>query len=131
MPLDKPTATSSAAGITTTQGVSPMEFSDKCFLCGNMIGESDPRSFYQGTRAMMLCHRGCLNIMDAHGGTPADYHRAIDNPVTVVEPEVPYVGPSWLDFADLAALADHVRSKGSIPDHVKVTIAGQVVQAGS
>ena len=129
--LERPTAKSYEAGINTVPAVSVTEFGDKCFLCGYVIGESDPRGFYQGTRAMMLCHRGCLNTMDANGGTPMDFHRAIDNPVEVVETEKPYVGPSWLDFADMAALISHVKSVGDIPDHVKVTIAGQVIQAGS
>ena len=42
---------------------------DKCFLCGQQIGETDPRGFYTGTNnnAMMLAHRGCLNTFEANG----------------------------------------------------------------
>lgn len=127
----KPTAQSFSAGLASEKGLSPLQWSDKCFLCGAMIGETDPRGFYQGTSAMMLCHRGCLNIMDTHGGKPADYHRAMSPTPPKPESSVSGTGgPSWLDFPDLAALQVHTVTHGDIPRHVKVTVAGKVIQEG-
>lgn len=132
----KPTAQSFSAGVATEKGLSPLQWSDKCFLCGSPIGETDPRGFYQGTNAMMLCHRGCLNIMATHGGQPQDYHRAMaqpeqapESPWAVTVPDV-QTGPSWLEFADMTALVSYVRSRGDIPERVKVTVAGKIIQAG-
>ena len=86
-----------------------------------------------GKAAMMLCHTGCINVMNANGGKPADYHRAMgDRAVKAVglDPGTAYSGPGWLEFPDLAAMANYVRDKGDIPAHVKVTIGTTVVQAG-
>ena len=124
------TASSFSAGLSTETGLSPLQWSDKCFLCSNDIGESDPRGFYQGSSAMMLCHRGCLNVMSTHGGTPADYHRAMTGQEAPSEPAVATGGPSWLEFPDLAALQAYTTSRGIIADHVKVTVGEVVVQAG-
>lgn len=127
----KATAQSFSAGMPTEVGASPLHWNDKCFLCSAEIGETDPRQFYQGKAAMMLCHTGCLNIMNTNGGKPADYHRAMgDNAVKSVGLEPGYTGPGWLDFSDLSALADYIRDKGAVPDHVKVTVGKIVVQAG-
>lgn len=120
--FEKPSAQSFSAGSSSEKGLSPLNWSDKCFLCGNNIGETDPRGFYQGTSAMMLCHRGCLNVMSTHGGTPADYHRAMASDAE------PAPGPSWLDFPDLAALQVYTVTHGDIPSRVKVTVAGKVIQ---
>lgn len=114
-------------------GASPMHWNDKCFLCGVEIGESDPRQFYMGKAAMMLCHTGCLNIMNGNGGKPADYHRAMGNGAVAaagLDPSPAYTGPGWLEFPSLTALADYLREKGTVPTHVKVTVDGIVVQAG-
>ena len=127
----KPAAQSFSAGINKEVGASPLHWNDKCFLCGVEIGETDPRQFYMGKSAMMLCHTGCLNVMNSNGGKPADYHRAMgDNAVKAVGLEAGYTGPGWLDFPDLSAVADYVNDQGAIPDHVKVTVAGTVVQPG-
>ena len=130
--FEKPVAKTLSAGLETTQGLSPLQWSDKCFLCSREIGESDPRGFYQGTNAMALCHRGCLVTMETHGGTPEDYHRALnppaqDGPAPIVGPTVA-AGPSWLEFADLAALQAFTKLTGAIAPHVKVTVAGKVIQ---
>lgn len=125
----KPTAQSFSAGVATEKGLSPLQWSDKCFLCGSGIGETDPRGFYQGSSAMMLCHRGCLNIMTANGGKPADYHRAMapkDTPKPT--PVAATSGPAWLDFPDLAALQVYTVTHGDIPRHLKVTVAGKTIQ---
>jgi hypothetical protein len=127
--ITKPTAQSSSAGVTKEVAAGPLQWSDKCFLCGKEIGETDPRGFYQGTAAMMLCHRGCLNVMATHGGTPADYHRATSDPA----PQQAHGGnggPSWMEFPDLTALQSYTKSQGDIPATVKVTVAGQVIQEG-
>lgn len=126
----KPTAQSFSAGVATEKGLSPLQWNDKCFLCSTPIGETDPRGFYQGASAMMLCHRGCLNVMATHGGKPADYHRAMaakDAP----DPAPPVVssgGPAWLEFPDLAALQVYTVTHGDIPRHLKVTVAGKIIQ---
>lgn len=130
----KPTAQSSSAAANTEVGAGPLQWSDKCFLCSAEIGEIDPRQFYMGKASMMLCHTGCLNVMNSNGGKPADYHRAMGDKAvraTGLDPEVPsYTGPGWLEFPDLSALADYLKGKGAIPDHVKVTVGRTVVQAG-
>ena len=129
----KPTAQSSSASMAREVGASPLHWNDKCFLCGVEIGETDPRQFYQGRASMMLCHSRCLNTMNANGGRPADYHRAMgDSAVTAagLDPAPPWTGPGWLEFPDLAALSSYIEGKGAIPGHVKVTVAGAVVQAG-
>lgn len=120
--IEKPTASSYTAGLNTTQGLSPLQWSDKCFLCGREIGETDPRGFYEGKASMALCHRGCLNTMHANGGRPVDYHRAVSTQ--------PATGPSWMEFPDLAAFQSYVAAKGEVPAHIKVTIAGKTVQGG-
>jgi hypothetical protein len=123
----KPSASSFAAGLPTSQGLSPLQWSDKCFLCGREIGETDPRGFYQGTAAMMLCHRGCLNVMDANGGRPEDYHRAMEQQSSTTA-HAGSGGPGWLEFPDLASLQAYVKLHGDIPAQVKVTVAGQAIQ---
>lgn len=128
----KPTAQSFSAGLNTETGLSPLHWSDKCFLCSKGIGETDQRQFYQGKSAMMLCHTGCLHIMNAHGGKPVDYHRAMEAvPASSIGlTEGGYTGPGWLDFPDMAALVSYVKTSGDIPAHVKVTVAKAVIQAG-
>lgn len=130
----KATAQSFSAGLNTERGISPLHWNDKCFLCSVEIGEAEPRQFYQGKASMMLCHTGCLNVMNTNGGKPIDYHRAMgDNVVASVglDPGSPkYAGPGWLEFPDMAALVSYVRDKGDIPTHVKVTVAKAVIQAG-
>lgn len=128
----KPTAQSYSAEGNREVGASPLHWNDKCFLCSVEIGETDPRQFYQGKAAMMLCHTKCINTMNANGGKPADYHRAMgDNAVKAagLEPSG-YTGPGWLEFPDMAALVSYVKDKGDIPTHVKVTVANAVVQPG-
>ena len=138
--MEKPTASTFSAGLNTTQGLSPLQWSDKCFLCGKEIGESDPRGFYQGTNSMALCHRGCLNIMETNGGTPADYHRATDTPApaaatgaTAAQESIPGAnGPAepkqWIVFPNLDALQAYIQSKGNISPNTRVSVAGQVIQ---
>jgi len=130
----KPTAQSFSAGLNTETGMSPLHWSDKCFLCSQEIGETDQRQFYQGKAAMALCHTGCLNVMNANGGKPADYHRAMGEKATRaagLDPLIPtYTGPGWLDFPTLAELQAYTKERGEIPSHIKVTVAGSVIQAG-
>lgn len=126
----KATAQTFSAEMATERGLSPEQWSDKCFLCSREIAESDPRQFYQCKSAMMLCHTGCLNIMTTSGGKPADYHRAVAGKAAPPPAEPGYTGPGWLDFPTLAALQDYVRAKGDIPSHIKVTVARAVIQAG-
>jgi hypothetical protein len=128
----KATAQSFSAGINTETGMSPLHWNDKCFLCSEEIGEAQPRQFYQGKASMMLCHTGCLNVMNAHGGKPIDYHQAMGNQAAIAIglQDPPYTGPGWLEFPDLPALLAYTREKGDIPSHVKVTVAGVALQAG-
>jgi len=131
----KPTAQSSSADVNREVGASPLHWNDKCFLCSVEIGETEPRQFYMGKAAMVLCHTGCLNVMNANGGRPVDYHTAMGNQAVVaagLDPAPqPRTGPGWLDFPDLAAMMAYAREKGDIPAHVKVTVnGGTVVQAG-
>lgn len=133
--FEKPTASTFSAGLQTTQGLSPLQWSDKCFLCNREIGESDPRGFYQGSNSMALCHRGCLNTMETHGGTPADYHRATDDPapaavepVPVPEPVAPDEPRQWIMFPTLDSLQAYIQSKGDIPPNTRVSVAGKVIQ---
>lgn len=130
----KATAQSFSADINREVGASPLHWNDKCFLCSVEIGETEPRQFYMGKSAMMLCHTGCINVMNTNGGKPADYHRAMGDQAvraTGLDPNAtPYSGPGWLEFPDLAALTEYVKSKGEIPSHVKVTVGTTLVQAG-
>jgi hypothetical protein len=129
----KATAQSFSADVNREVGASPLHWNDKCFLCGVEIGETEPRQFYQGKAAMVLCHTGCLNVMNANGGRPVDYHTAMGNRAVVVaglDPSPPYSGPGWLDFPDLASMVAYARDRGDVPSHVKVTVNGAVVQAG-
>jgi hypothetical protein len=128
------TAQSFSADVRREVGASPLHWNDKCFLCGVEIGEAEPRQFYQGRAAMVLCHTGCLNVMNTNGGRPVDYHTAMGNRAVAaagLDPSPPYTGPGWLDFPDLAAMVAYARERGDIPTHVKVTVGGKtVVQAG-
>lgn len=127
---NKPAAQSFSAGINKEVGASPLNWSDKCFLCGAEIGETEPRQFYTGKTALMLCHTGCLNVMNANGGRPADYHRAMGDKAVKPTGDPGYTGPGWLDFPNMAALVSYIKDRGEVPPGVKVTIAGAVVQAG-
>lgn len=128
--IGKPTAQTYSAGGNKEVAAGPLQWSDKCFLCGTEIGETDPRGFYQGSAAMLLCHRGCLNTMDAHGGTPEGYHRAMSGQQSAPRQAgpAPDGGPLWMDFPNLAAMISYVKDKGEIAPHVKVTVAGKTVQ---
>lgn len=71
----QPTARSYSAAAKTTQGLSPLQWGDKCFLCGREIPEGGQQGFYQSRKGgFYRCHRGCLNIMQAQGGHPRDFH---------------------------------------------------------
>lgn len=131
-PTGKPSAHSYSAGMSKQVGDSPVHWGDKCFLCGAEIGEADPRQFYQGRSSIMLCHTGCLNVMNANGGDPADYHRASSGTTAAAAQAPPpgEPGGTGLDFGDLAALAGYVKRGGPLPDHVRVTVGGVVIQEG-
>jgi hypothetical protein len=128
---NKATAQSFSADVNREVGASPLHWNDKCFLCSVEIGETDPRQFYQGKASMMLCHTGCLNVMNTSGGKPADYHRAMgDNAVKSAGLDPGYTGPGWLEFPDMTALVSYIKDKGEIPSHIKVTVGNAVIQAG-
>jgi hypothetical protein len=128
---NKATAQSFSADVNREVGASPLHWNDKCFLCSVEIGETDPRQFYQGKASMMLCHTGCLNVMNTSGGKPADYHRAMgDNAVKSAGLDSGYTGPGWLEFPDMTALVSYIKDKGEIPSHIKVTVGNAVIQAG-
>lgn len=156
MPSEKPTARSYSASVKTTTGLSPLQWGDKCFLCGNTIAEGSGEGFYQSKKGgFYRCHRGCINIMDSAGGHPRDFHRVKgelegrkapvhDEPVhqdiearkLQVEfeadelPPQQYNGPRTIKFADLQRLQSYTAVRGPIPDHVRVFIGDYVVQAG-
>lgn len=131
-PVGRPTASSSSAGARTETGASPAHWSDRCFLCGVDVGEADPRQFYGVGSAMVLCHTGCLNVMNANGGSPVDYHRAMEAAVvsSAVFDTSDAVPPTTLDFPDFKSLQQHLRDTGDVPGHVRVTVGGVVVQSG-
>jgi hypothetical protein len=86
--------------------------------------------------------------MDANGGTPKDFHRAIeakqngqppvhDKPVhqdveaLKLEVEVPeWRGPRSIQFANFADLQQFIAAKGPIPQHVRVAVGPYVMQSG-
>jgi hypothetical protein len=125
--IGKPTAQSYTAGGSKEVAAGPLQWSDKCFLCGREVGETDPRGFYQGTAAMMLCHRGCLNVMDTGGGRPEDYHREMNRQAAGTT-HTGSSGPGWLEFPDLPAMQAYIKMRGDIPVTVRVTVAGKTVQ---
>ncbi|QZE10530.1 hypothetical protein SEA_SCOOBYDOOBYDOO_215 [Mycobacterium phage ScoobyDoobyDoo] len=146
MASGKPTASSYSAAAKTTNGLSPLQWGDKCFLCGNTIGEADPIGFYQGKNSMMRSHRGCLDKMDMLGGTPKDFHKFMaskgqaprhDKPVhqDIVQEHAQveagaWSGPRAIRFDDFAHLQSFIVGRGAIPSHVRVYIGDYVVQAG-
>lgn len=154
MPNEKPTARSYSAAVKTTQGLSPLQWGDKCFLCGNTIAEGAGEGFYQSKKGgFYRCHRGCLNTMEAAGGHPRDFHRVKeeqranraasqppvhDKPVIAERPELDedelppqeYRGPRSIKFNDLQHMQDYTAAKGPIPQHVRVSIGDYVIQSG-
>ncbi|ACH62184.1 hypothetical protein MYRNA_217 [Mycobacterium phage Myrna] len=156
--MTRPTAQSSAAGVkrpTSAVGLSPLEWGDKCFLCGNSIAEGAGEGFYQSKKGGFLrCHRGCLSTMEMAGGHPKDFHRVMaerkqspvhDKPVhqdveaeklqVEYDDEMPppaqaYNGPRSIKFDDLQHLQGFITQRGAIPDHVRVFIGDYVIQAG-
>jgi len=106
---DKPTARTYSAASNTTQGLSPLSWGDKCFLCGNTIGETDPVAFYRSRKGgFYRTHRGCLNIMEAQGGHPKDFHEFMARkknqpPVHDTPARAPQVDPAPAVPADLDA----------------------------
>lgn len=147
---DKVTASTTAAGVRKSTSFDIAGSGDKCFLCGNTIGEGAPIGFYQGKNAMLRCHRGCINVMDAQGGTPKAFHEfmsskgksqppAHDKPVhqdveaLKLEVEAPadeWRGPRSIQFDSFVALQNFIVRKGAIPAQVRVTIGTYVMQAG-
>lgn len=131
-------AYSAASTISAAQG--PLDWGDKCFLCGNSINIDtppvEPREFYIGKSGnMMLCHSKCIGIMNERGGTPKDFHSG--QPQTVpgppepeIKPPVAEQGAAWLAFEKLADLTAYTAKKGEILSSTKVTVGGVVVQAG-
>lgn len=135
-------AYSAAANVTGAQG--PLDWGDKCFLCGNSINIDTPpveaREFYVGKSGnMMLCHSGCIDEMNRAGGTPKDFHAAWaargkaiapGPPPEEIKPPVAEQGAAWLAFEKLADLTAYTAKKGEIPAATKVTVGGAVIQAG-
>lgn len=150
-PSDKPTASTSRAAGKKSTSFDIAASGDRCFLCGNTIGETDPIGFYQGKSAMVRCHRGCINIMEAQGGTPKDFHRFmeskgrkqppvhdkpvhqdVENEKAVVysQPAPEWSGPRSIKFDSFADLQTFVAARGVIPSHVRVAVGTYVMQAG-
>jgi hypothetical protein len=148
VPSGKPTASSYSASAKTTNGLNPLQWGDKCFLCGNTIGESAPIGFYQGKNAMMRSHRGCLDKMDMLGATPKDFHEymakqgqapvhdkpvhqdLVNNQMAVEMPVKQYNGPRSIKFDSFAHLQQFIVQRGEIPTHVRVAIGDYVIQSG-
>lgn len=148
--VDRPTANAYSAAANTTRGLSPLDWGDKCFLCGNTIGEAAPIGFYQGRNSFARCHRGCLEKMEMVGGTPRAFHEYMQShgnkrapsqhvkptPAPPVEPgdDEPsantYKGPKVIQFEDFGHLQRHVAQKGPLPSFVRVLVGDYVMQAG-
>ncbi|ASZ74764.1 hypothetical protein KHO57_gp140 [Mycobacterium phage Phabba] len=154
--MTRPTARSSDASVsrgTSTAGLSPLQWGDKCFLCGHTIAEGAGEGFYQSKKGGFLrCHRGCLTTMEVAGGHPKDFHRAMeerkkapvhDKPVhqdveqsklqvAYDDDEAPpaYSGPRSIKFNDLQHLQEFIVQRGPLPSHVRVFIGDYVIQAG-
>ena len=140
---DKPTARSYSASAASQKAAGPLAWGDKCFLCGQQIGESDPRGFYTGTHgnAMMLAHRGCLNTFEANGNTwpekaaPPKPYEPI--PITI-EPavelsfagtQIPFAG-ARIRFDSFDHMQSFVAARGPIPGGVEISVGGQVICDG-
>lgn len=136
--------TSSAAG-KTTKGLSPTDWGDKCYLCTNTFGESDPRGFFPLGKSNVLAHRGCINKMEAAGGHPRDFHRVMAEkkqppgqhvaavaaePVEQTELANTYKGPRVIQFEDFGHLQRWIAEKGPLPTFVRVLVGSYVMQGG-
>ena len=153
--MEKPTASAYSASVNTTRGLSPLDWGDKCFLCGNTIAEGAPQGFWQSKKGgFYRCHRGCLDKMEMVGGTPRAFHEYIaaqgnkKGPSQHVKPEpappapeldddeLPpptantYKGPKVIQFEDFGHLQRHVAQKGPLPSFVRVLVGDYVMQAG-
>ena len=147
-PGNRQTARTYSAASKTTKGLSPLDWGDKCFLCGKTIAEAAPRGFHAMKNSQVLCHRGCIDTMMIAGGHPRDFHRVMearnqppvhDKPVhqdveaakaVVLETIEEYKGPRSIKFDSLPAMQTYIAAKGPIPDFVRVAIGAYVIQAG-
>lgn len=130
---DKPTARSYSASAVSQKAAGPLAWGDKCFLCGQQIGETDPRGFYTGTNnnAMMLAHRGCLNTFEANGNAwpeakepPKPTYEPI--PITI-EPEPSFAGKQ-IRFGSFDDLQDFIVKRGPIPSGVRVWLGDRALR---
>lgn len=153
--MTRPTATSSDASVSRgggTAGLSPLQWGDKCFLCGHTIAEGAGEAFYRSKKGSFhRCHRGCHTTMEIAGGHPKDFHRVMaerkqapvhDKPVHQDveqaklqveyddEAPPPYSGPRSIKFTDLQHLQGYIIGRGPIPEFVRVFIGDYVIQAG-
>lgn len=136
--MPQPEARSYSAATTSTKAAGPLSWGDKCFLCGNSIGETDPRGFYTGenNNAMIIAHRGCLDALAAAGGDPKKLYEMREaagkagppagpdaEPVSVNTP-----GVSNIKFATFGDMQDFISTRGPIPPGVGVYIGDQKFQ---
>jgi hypothetical protein len=150
--VDKPTASAYSASVNSTRGLSPLDWGDKCFLCGNTIGEGAQQSFWQHPKGgFYRNHRGCQDKMDMVGGTPRAFHEYIEAqakkkapsqhvqpepapPAPELEDDQPtvntYKGPKVIQFEDFGHLQRHIAQSGPLPSFVRVLVGEYVMQAG-
>jgi hypothetical protein len=133
--MSKPEARSYSAASQSTKAAGPLAYGDKCFLCGNLIGESDPRGFYTEHNSMMIAHRGCLDALDAVGGDPKKLYEmrlAQSNPASPgpgAEPvSVNSPGVSNIKFETFGDMQVFISQRGPIPANIGVYIGDQKFQ---
>jgi hypothetical protein len=122
---------------------------DKCFLCGNSVGETDPRQFWSppGASAMMLGHTACIRKFEANGNQwPDSENHLLDeqsslaqatqyqatHPAPVEEQDTGIIASeikaSNVRFDNFTDMQNFVRAHGSIPPSANVFIGELQVQ---
>lgn len=131
---DKPTARPYSAAASSQKAAGPLAWGDKCFLCGQQIGESDPRGFYTGTNgnAMMLAHRGCLNTFEANGNVWPEKAKKKPTyepiPITIEPEDKPSFVGTAIKFDSFDHLQDFIVQRGPIPDGVRVWLGDRALR---
>jgi hypothetical protein len=133
---DKPTARSYSASTVSQKAAGPLAWGDKCFLCSEQIGETDPRGFYTGANnnAMMLAHRGCLNTFESNGNVwpekksdkPASAYQPI--PIRVEPQETPSFAGTQIKFESFDELQDFIVKRGPLPSGVRVWLGDRALR---
>lgn len=126
-------AFTSAAEVNRVESFNPAT-ADKCALCGNSVGETDPRQFWGGPNnnpeGMLLVHTRCLRRYEMEHPPTTDAPVAL--PQAVISEPVPQptniVTAKNVSFASFDDMQNFIINNGQIPKTSSVYVNGVRIQ---